>query len=252
MKSELLIIRSYARVSAKLKERIATGEFEIGARLPPERELATFYDVSRPTIRETILALEIEGIVSVRRGSGVYVISKRSRLGMTFDMDVDLFELLQARRAIESEACALAAAHITVEQLSKLSQIAEVMHECGVKGDIIGFEGADRYFHLSIAEASANTAMSIAIVGLWDIQPLRSQIGILNDKRHDLFFNHDFNKYNAIIKSIKSACGNIARLEMQNYYNVLIRLILDDMEDLAVAKARTHIQNQRNRFIFGD
>lgn len=62
-----------------------------------------------------MIAVETEGIISVPRGSGTYVISKPSRLGMVLEEDVDVFELLQARRTMESEACALAAPRICFE-----------------------------------------------------------------------------------------------------------------------------------------
>lgn len=62
-----------------------------------------------------MIAVEIEGIISVPPGSGNYAISKRSLLGMVVEEDVDVFELLQARRTVESEACALAAPRICFE-----------------------------------------------------------------------------------------------------------------------------------------
>jgi DNA-binding FadR family transcriptional regulator len=249
MKSERLILRSYARVSAMLKERIASGEFEIGARLPPERELAIFYDVSRPTIRETIIALEIEGVVSVRPGSGVYVISKRSRLGMTFETDVDLFELLQARRAMESEACALAAAGITSEQLQNLTDIVEEIRECHARDDISGFEHAERHFHLNIAEASGNVAVSIAIVTLWNVRPFSSQTGVLTSKMRSLGAQKSFENHDIIIESLSSQNGNQARLEMMSYYTIIIDAILSDMENFAIDQARARIDIQRQRYL---
>lgn len=249
MKSERLILRSYARVSAMLKERIASGEFEIGARLPPERELAIFYDVSRPTIRETIIALEIEGVVSVRPGSGVYVISKRSRLGMTFETDVDLFELLQARRAMESEACALAAARITSEQLQNLTDIVEEIRTCHAKDDISGFEHAERHFHLSIAEASGNVAFSIAIVTLWNVRPFSSQTGVLTSAMRSMGDQTSFKAHKVVIESLKSQHGNEARLEMMSYYTIIIEAILRDMEILAIDQARARIKIQRDRYL---
>ena len=65
--------RLYERVAAQIASKIAAGEFELGARLPSERELAQAFDVSRPTVREAIFALELDGLVEVRMGSGVYV-----------------------------------------------------------------------------------------------------------------------------------------------------------------------------------
>ncbi|RYF31077.1 MAG: FadR family transcriptional regulator, partial [Cytophagaceae bacterium] len=217
--------------------------------LPPERELAIFYDVSRPTIRETIIALEIEGVVSVRPGSGVYVISKRSRLGMTYETDVDLFELLQARRAMESEACALAAAGITSEKLQNLTDIVEEIRACHARDDISGFEHAERHFHLTIAEASGNVAVSIAIVTLLNVRPFLSQTGVLTSKMRSLGAQKSFENYDIIIESLSSRNGNQARLEMKSYYTIIIDAILSDMENFAIDQARARINMQRERYL---
>ncbi len=83
-------------MSGDLQQRIANGEFEVGARLPAERELAQFYTVSRLTIRKASIALEVDGIVSVRQGSGVYVIAKTPRTGIAGVTDIGPFVLLAA------------------------------------------------------------------------------------------------------------------------------------------------------------
>lgn len=249
MKSERAIVRSYARVSAKLKKRIENGEFEIGARLPPERELAIFYDVSRPTIRETMIALEIEGFVAVRPGSGVYVISKRSSLGMTFGVDVDLFEILQARRAMGSEACALAAVRISGEQLENLASLVEEIRECHAKDDISGFECADRQFYLSISEASGNSVVVTTMMMIWDVRPLIAQRGILTSRIRSLGDVNNFEQYYAIIRALRVADGNQSRREMLGYYSMLINSVLVDMESQAIEKARARTQAQRDRYL---
>jgi GntR family hexuronate regulon transcriptional repressor len=248
MKSDRLILRSYARVTAKLKERIASGEFAIGARLPPERELATFYEVSRPTIRETMIALETEGFVSVRPGSGVYVISMRSRLSRTFEKNVDLFELIQARCVMESEACALAANQISSDQSQVLKCAVEDMRLCHENHDIIGFEHAERRFHLGIAEASGNAAVFIAIVTLWNIRPFKSQTGVLSEKIFSLIGRNGFNNYEKIIDSLKLGNGKKASFLLKQYYNIIIDDILKDMELLAIDQARAIIKKKRDRY----
>ena len=63
--------RLYEQISQKLAKAIAEGEYEVGQRLPSERELAQSFGISRPTVREAIIALELDGLVQVRLGSGV-------------------------------------------------------------------------------------------------------------------------------------------------------------------------------------
>ena len=65
--------RLYRQIADQLRDLIAKGEFAIGDRLPAERDLSRALGVSRPSVREALIALEVEGWVEVRTGSGVYV-----------------------------------------------------------------------------------------------------------------------------------------------------------------------------------
>src|SRR3954470_19599760 len=109
--------RLYEQISRKLAKSIADGEYAVGDRLPSERELAQNFKISRPTVREAIIALELDGLVEVRVGSGVYVMSRQPPGGREGAKDIGPFELLEARHAIEGEAAALAAERIDDEQL---------------------------------------------------------------------------------------------------------------------------------------
>src|SRR4051812_31963066 len=109
--------RLYERIAKQLANEIAHGDYKIGQRLPSERELAQSFSVSRPTIREAIIALELDGLVDVRTGSGVYVMAKEPPSGKAGVTDIGPFELLEARRAVEGEVCALAAERINDVQL---------------------------------------------------------------------------------------------------------------------------------------
>ena len=73
--------RLYEQIAQKLARDIATGRYELGQRLPSEREMAQAFAVSRPTVREAIIALELDGLVDVRTGSGVYVMNKKPPSG---------------------------------------------------------------------------------------------------------------------------------------------------------------------------
>ena len=66
--------RLYRQIADQIRELIRSGEFVAGARLPPERDLAKQLGVSRPSVREALIALEVEGLVEVRIGSGIYVL----------------------------------------------------------------------------------------------------------------------------------------------------------------------------------
>src|SRR5690606_36534344 len=80
--------RLYQRVAERLAEVIASGEYPVGSRLPAERKLAERFNVSRPTVREAIIALELAGCVEVKGGSGVYVTSGSSSGLASTELDV--------------------------------------------------------------------------------------------------------------------------------------------------------------------
>src|SRR5258705_13296272 len=68
--------RLYRQIADQIRTLIRSGEFPAGARLPPERDLAKQLGVSRPSVREALIALEVEGLVEVRIGWGIYVLGR--------------------------------------------------------------------------------------------------------------------------------------------------------------------------------
>ncbi len=114
--------RLYKEIAAKLLSEIQSGKYPVGARLPAERDLALKYAVSRPVVREAIIALEVQGLVDVRVGSGVYVLSTSEQKQVPAG-NVSAIELTEARLLVESEVAALAAAQITDEELIELETL---------------------------------------------------------------------------------------------------------------------------------
>ena len=112
--------RLFWSIVEKLEALIDQGIYPEGSRLPAERELAETYNVSRPTIREAIIALEVRERVEVKTGSGVYVLHQKKPGQVT--KPISAFELTQARALVEGEAAALAAATISSEELEALKQ----------------------------------------------------------------------------------------------------------------------------------
>ena len=106
--------RLYRQIAEQLRQLIARGEFALGSRLPAERDLATQLGVSRPSVREALIALEVEGVIEVRTGSGIYVKAwpgptpAASGNGPT---EWGPLEVMRARLLVEPEVAALAAEH---------------------------------------------------------------------------------------------------------------------------------------------
>ena len=106
--------RLYLEVATQIEQQIQNGQIRPGERLPSERDLAGRFEVSRPTIREAMIALEIAGLVDIKTGSGIYVLAQTETLvPRSLDDVPGPFEILEARQLIEPQADSLAAARIS-------------------------------------------------------------------------------------------------------------------------------------------
>src|SRR5689334_15089404 len=151
--------RLYRQIADQIAGLIERGEYGPGERLPPERDLAKQLGVSRPSVREALIALEVEGYVEVRIGSGVYVVERpASGADARPAEDSGPFELIKARWLIEAECAALAAKHATRTQVRAIEDALDRMEAERVRGAMP--LDADRQFHLRIAEASGNSALA--------------------------------------------------------------------------------------------
>jgi len=102
--------RLYVRVAERIADLINEGQVKPGDKLPSERDLAEMLKVSRPTVREAMIALEVSGVIEVRTGSGIYVAGKAGKpRHAPKDDGIGPFDLLEIRSIIEPEAAALAA-----------------------------------------------------------------------------------------------------------------------------------------------
>jgi GntR family transcriptional repressor for pyruvate dehydrogenase complex len=121
--------RLYRQIADQIRGLIRSGEFSAGARLPPERDLAKQLGVSRPSVREALIALEVEGLVEVRIGSGIYVLAPGGvgDLDAANDSASGPFELLRARYVIESECAALAAKSAKKSQVTAIEVALDEM-----------------------------------------------------------------------------------------------------------------------------
>jgi len=171
--------RLYQQVADQIRTLIQAGQFPAGARLPAERELAQQLGVSRPSLREALIALEIEGSVEIRMGSGIYVTAEPDRRQwQTGSMGESPLELMQARATVEGAVILAAAAKITPEVLQTLRHVLDQM-----KAEIA--EGRkpldlDRLFHLTIAGQSGNSVLAHIVGDLFDERhsPLSAQIRV--------------------------------------------------------------------------
>lgn len=160
--------RLYQQIADQIKGLIAQGTFQVGDRLPAERELAVLLGVSRPSLREGLIALDVQGTVEIRGGSGVYVCPQPGppATRATPELGESPRELMQARSALESAVVILACARGTREQLKQLSTIVTRMR-AETERNRMPLE-LDRRFHITLAEMGGNSVMARIIAELFD------------------------------------------------------------------------------------
>lgn len=159
--------RLYRQIADQIRALIVAGDAAPGERLPAERELARRLRVSRPSLREALIALEVEGLLDVRVGSGIYVLRPGAgRKSVELDGASGPFEVIRARWMIEGECASLAATHGTASQLRAIRKAhSDLQKEARRHHNPLG---ADRAFHVRIAQATGNSALELVVQTLWD------------------------------------------------------------------------------------
>ncbi len=159
--------RLYQVVADQIRQDIQSGRFPMLSRLPAERELAQMLGVSRPSLREALIVLELGGVVEIRMGSGIYVTGNQTAspsVGLALGESPS--EIMQARVAIESAVVVLACARMTPADLVTLRSSLDSMNRAIAAGAVPLEQ--DRAFHGLIAERSGNAVLTNIIRDLFD------------------------------------------------------------------------------------
>lgn len=210
--------RLYRQIADQLRELIRCEEFMPGSRLPPERDLAVQLGVSRPSVREALIALEVEGCVEVRKGAGIYVCERRTGRGVPPDLLTDMhgpLELIRARAVVEGEIAAMAARAIKPRQLVLLDEALEMMRrEAGAGG--VPIEG-DRLFHLRLAEIAGNGALTSVVALLFDQRnnPISAKLG--QHLENAASWNAAIEEHRKVIVAVAGRNPAAARAAMQRH-----------------------------------
>ena len=237
--------RLYQDLARSLLEELASGLYPVGARLPAERELALKYNVSRPTVREAMIALEVQGLVEVKVGSGAYV-RRLPGKGDLPGFNMSAFELTEARLMFEGEAAALAATQLTDEDVAGIELLVQEIARENL--DPRGTEQADRAFHLAIARATRNGAIFDAIERLWDLRASSPEAALLHAKARSANIKPVVDEHTAILTALRARDPAAARSAMRNHLSQVIDSLLFATEERQVAEAREAAQAKRNRY----
>jgi DNA-binding FadR family transcriptional regulator len=186
--------RLYRQIAEQLRAGMLSGEFAVGSRLPAERDLAKQLSVSRSSVREALIALEVEGWVEVRTGSGIYVLDRSKVNGNKIainniaiqaintpvngvnESENPLFsenkaewgplELIRARRVVEGETAAIAALQAKRKDIDAMGKALRMMQTEAADG-VLPLDG-DRAFHTAIVQASGNEVLIDTVQSFWD------------------------------------------------------------------------------------
>ncbi|HSV34801.1 MAG TPA: FadR/GntR family transcriptional regulator [Ramlibacter sp.] len=211
--------RLYRQIAEQLRALMTAGEFTPGARLPAERDLAKQLGVSRPSVREALIALEVEGWVEVRTGSGVYVLERAGRARGASNKvppsEWGPLELIRARRVIEGEIASLAAVHARRKHLQAIRAAIDMMQEDADR-DVAPLAG-DRAFHTAIAEACDNVVLLETVQTFWD-----ARRGPLFERLGDYFetvpsWRMAIAEHEAVLAAIRAHDAQGARTAMQQH-----------------------------------
>lgn len=208
--------RLYQQVADQIRALIASNAIAPGTRLPPERDLAQQLGVSRPSLREALIALEIDGSVEIRMGSGVYVCPPAERPAPNPSaLGESPSELMQARAVIEGAAVVLACARITAEGLARLRDTLTRMR---IEMEQGGYPvEQDKQFHLTIAAISGNSVLVRLVGELFDERhsPISSQLRERFDSTQT--WQAAMGEHEAILQALESADPLAAQTAMRQH-----------------------------------
>jgi DNA-binding FadR family transcriptional regulator len=215
--------RLYRQISDQLRTLILSGEFPVGSRLPAERDLSMQLGVSRPSLREALIALEVEGYIEVRMGSGIYVCEPPSPAAEGFDLSGEEgpLELIRARALLEGEVAATAAKIGSKKHFDAVKEAIDMM-EADAKAGIKPLD-ADRLFHVRVAEATGNSVLVGVVRRLFD-----SRLGPLFDQLHSHFETSDLwaqaiAEHREVLKALRAKNPVQARAAMQRHMDIAFK-----------------------------
>lgn len=161
--------RLYRQVADQMRSLIERGELPAGSRLPAERELAQRLGVSRPTVREALIVLEVEGLIDIRMGSGVYVAARKAPAAGAPPEDFEgPFELLRARAVVECAVVEEAARLARPEHVAHLDRNLEEM--AAAVDDRHLALALDREFHVIVSSIIANATLNRFVGSMHDMR----------------------------------------------------------------------------------
>ena len=215
--------RLYRQIAEQLRHLMVSGEFALGSRLPAERDLAVQLGVSRPSVREALIALEVEGMIEVRTGSGIYVRQNTGAKSTASMAELDdntpanwgPLEVMSARILVEAEVAALAAANAQKGDLKAIKSGLQQM-KLEAARDEVPRQG-DEAFHEAIAQACGNSVLLDTVQRYWMARngPLFERLGDYFE--HSASWQTAIAEHLEVMHAIEARDSSAARKAMQKH-----------------------------------
>ncbi|WP_088840848.1 FadR/GntR family transcriptional regulator [Listeria sp. ILCC797] len=220
MKSKIERTTLSKQVYTFIEEKIHSGEWQVGDKIPSEKHLMEDLKISRNTLREAVQALSQMGLLEVRQGNGTFVVAN-SPLQAVLQERVSkssLLEIFEARHALESEIVALACARRTEADLESLYTLVK---KCQQAANIDEFIQADMALHHTMALCSKNALLTDIYAHLFD--------KIHTSIMHSTLLQADrLNSHEALVEAISHQDVKKAQHEVDSYISLYKNRISDE------------------------
>lgn len=238
----------------RLESMLLEGQFLAGQKLPPERQLAEQFSVSRPSLREAIQKLEAKGLLQRRQGGGTYVSNKLTPkvtdplLALIAQSPESQFDLLEFRHALEGMAAYYAALRGQKEDFEALNIALNKTEEAYRKGNIDSQASALSEFYLCMAKGSHNVVLLHVMGNLVDVlqENIQRNLQLLAKRPDD--FQHIHLQRKQIVAAIVAGNPELARHESNQHLAFIEKTLLEiNKDDSNMQRALRRIEVESNR-----
>lgn len=219
-------------ITEKLETLIVEGTFKPGDSLPPERQLARDFSVSRASLRQALSVLESRGLILSRQGGGNYVcdVAKKSFSDPLLDLikrHHELkFQIIELRQTLESSAAYFAAQRATSDDKKHIKSRLNDLQAIISNQQSIDVARADLELHLAIADASHNTPLSLMLRNIYSL--------LLSDIEENLSLIHQYDEH---------------KTRLHDQHREMVELVISGDSEGARRVVNEHLELIRQTFI---
>lgn len=209
------------KIVAQISDAIVKGSLRPGDRIPPERQLAEQFGVSRTAIRDAIKILSGGGVLEVHHGVGIFVAAQSPGGSEAVWREAKLSDIFDIRQTLETQGSAWAAERATADQITRLQSIIDDarLHQ----DDLIILAERDAQFHMALAETSQNLLLVKVMWNLLD--------ALAEGRKASLTIPHralaSLDEHQEIVNAIANHDAGAARLRMEAHLSSVAQSITE-------------------------